>query len=146
MRSFEGRATGMNRRQFIVATSAVAGGLLVGFRSADAEDPDPLANPFDAYVRIGADGRVTVLCAHMEGGQGIYAGVATLVAEELDADWSQMQSDAAAGDVALYGNLAMGGTMQLTGGSTAMTSSWQRYREAGAVARALLVAAATLER
>jgi len=142
MRSFGSRAPGMNRRQFIVATSAVAGGLLVGFRAANADDADPLTNPFDAYLRIGADDRVTVLCAHMEGGQGIYAGVATLVAEELDADWSQMQSDAAAGDVALYGNLAMGGAMQLTGGSTAMTSSWQRYREAGAVARALLVAAA----
>jgi len=78
----------------------------------------------------------------MEGGQGIDGGLATLVAEEMDADWSQMHVEGGAGNIGLYGNLAMGGAFQLTGGSTAMVSSWQRYRQAGAVARALLVAAA----
>ena len=143
MRRFEKQNTGVTRRQFIAASSAVAGGLLVGFRvAAEGQAAAPLTNPFDAYLRIGADGRVTVLCAHMEGGQGILAGVATLVAEELDADWSQVDCDAVTGDPALYGNLQMGGAFQLTGGSTAMASSWNRYREAGAVARQLLVAAA----
>ncbi len=143
MRRFEKQNTGVTRRQFIAASSAVAGGLLVGFRvAAEGQAAAPLTNPFDAYLRIGADGRVTVLCAHMEGGQGILAGVATLVAEELDADWSQVDCDAVTGDPALYGNLQMGGAFQLTGGSTAMASSWHRYREPGAVARQLLVAAA----
>ena len=143
MRRFEKQNTGVTRRQFIAASSAVAGGLLVGFRvAAEGQAAAPLTNPFDAYLRIGADGRVTGLCAHMEGGQGILAGVATLVAEELDADWSQVDCDAVTGDPALYGNLQMGGAFQLTGGSTAMASSWNRYREAGAVARQLLVAAA----
>lgn len=144
MRRFE-QPMRVSRRQFIAATAAISGGLLIGFRAKTAaaqEAATPVPNPFDAYLRIDADSRVTVLSAHMEGGQGIYAGLATLVAEELDADWAQMHTVGAAGDLALYGNVAMGGAMQLTGGSTAMVSSWQRYREAGAIARALLVNAA----
>jgi len=146
MRRFAEATGAFSRRQFIVATSAVAGGLVVGFRpgsaSAQSEEKTATPNPFDGYLRIDADSRITVLSAHMEGGQGIYGGLATLVAEEMDADWSQMHVEGGAGNIGLYGNLAMGGAFQLTGGSTAMVSSWQRYRQAGAVARALLVAAA----
>lgn len=147
----EGEAT-LSRRRFIAATATIAGGLTVGFRAAptpaqsDATGQASKApNPFDAYLRIDADSTVTVLSAHMEGGQGIYAGLATLVAEELDADWAQMQTTGASGNAAFYGNMAMGGAFQLTGGSTAMSSSWQRYRQAGAIARTLLVAAAADE-
>ncbi|HEX5787192.1 MAG TPA: xanthine dehydrogenase family protein molybdopterin-binding subunit [Woeseiaceae bacterium] len=137
----------LSRRGFIAASAAVAGGLVVGFRTAGAEAPPapappPTPNPFDAYLRIGADGRVTVLSAHMEGGQGVGTGVATLVAEELGADWNSIDIEAAAGNPVYYGNMAMGGAFQLTGGSTAMSSSWHRYRQAGALARQLLVAAA----
>jgi isoquinoline 1-oxidoreductase beta subunit len=147
MRRFEREITKFSRRRFIAATSAVAGGLLIGFRPADSRAQDaaeaPSApNPFEGYIRIGTDNRVTVLAAHMEGGQGIYTGIATLVAEELDADWSQMDFVGASGNPALYGNMAMGGAFQLTGGSTAMMSSWERYRQAGAIARALLSEAA----
>ena len=78
----------------------------------------------------------------MEGGQGIHTGIATLVAEELGADWSQIFMEAASGSPALYGNLVFGGTYQLTAGSTGLSSSWQRYRQAGAVARTLLTEAA----
>ena len=88
---------------------------------------------------------MTVLSAHMDMGQGIYTGLATLVAEELDADWAQMRVDGAAGNPKLYGNLAWGGVVQGTGGSTAMPSSWDRYRQAGAAARAMLVEAAADE-
>ncbi|MEO1079502.1 MAG: xanthine dehydrogenase family protein molybdopterin-binding subunit [Pseudomonadota bacterium] len=139
----------LGRRRFIAATATVAGGLMVGFRATSSAAQDEAAgaqasapNPFEAYIQIDSEHRVTVLSAHMEGGQGIYAGLATLVAEELDADWSQMQATGASGNIALYGNMAMGGAFQLTGGSTAMSSSWQRYRQAGALARALLVSAA----
>jgi isoquinoline 1-oxidoreductase beta subunit len=147
MRRFERQLKRVNRRQFIAATSAVAGGLIVGFRPIDAAAQEgaptaPSPNPFEGYIRIGADSRVTVLCAHMEGGQGIHTGIATLVAEELGADWSQISLEAAWGDPTLYGNVAMGGEFQLTGGSTGLFSSWQRYRQAGAVARTLLTAAA----
>jgi isoquinoline 1-oxidoreductase subunit beta len=85
---------------------------------------------------------VTVLSAHMDGGQGIYTGIATLVAEELDADWSQLRVEGAAGNPQLYGNMAWGGAVQGTGGSSSIPSSWERYRRAGAVARAMLVEAA----
>ncbi len=102
MRRFQRPRNRVSRRQFIAATSAVAGGLIIGFRpltataqGSAADAPSP--NPFEGYIRIGADNRVTVLCAHMEGGQGIHTGIATLVAEELGADWSQISLEAAWG-------------------------------------------------
>ena len=101
-----------------------------------------MINPINAYLRIAPDGTVTVLSAHMDGGQGIYTGVATLVAEELDADWSKLQVEGAAGNPKLYGNVTWGGKVQGTGGSSSTSSSWQRYRQAGALARAMLVQAA----
>ncbi len=144
MRRLEQQLSHVSRRQFLRATSAVGGGLLIGFHvpGSLAQDAPAGKNPFEGYLRIGTDNRVTVLCAHMEGGQGIYTGIATLVAEELDADWSQLGFEGAAGNVPYYGNVAMGGSLQLTGGSTAMLSSWERYRQAGAVARSMLIEAA----
>ena len=68
---------------------------------------------------IAPDSSVTVLSAHMDMGQGIYTGIATLVAEELDADWAQMRVEGAAGNPKLYGNVMWGGAAQGTGGSTA---------------------------
>lgn len=137
----------LSRRGFLIGAAAVAGGFAVGFRplaaAAQAAAPaGPTPNPLAAYLTIGADGTVTVHSAHMDMGQGIYHGIATLVAEELDADWAQMRADGAWGDVKLYGNLAWGGIAQGTGGSTGMASSFERYRRAGATARAMLVAAA----
>ena len=78
----------------------------------------------------------------MDMGQGIYTGTATLVAEELDADWTQMRVEGGAGNPKLYGNLMWGGAVQGTGGSTATASSFERYRRAGAMAHAMLVEAA----
>ncbi len=138
-----------SRRQFLVATAATAGGLLVGFRRAgaasEAAAPAAQPNPFEAYLRIGDDGRVTVLSSQFEMGQGCYHGLATLVAEELDAAWEQIDIEGAAGNAALYGNPQWGGAVQGTGGSTSIAGSFLRYREAGAAARALLVAAAAEE-
>ena len=139
-----------SRRRFLIGATASGGGLVVGYRLAGAPafatgpaaEAPTADNPFAGYLRIGADGRVTVFSAHFEMGQGTYNGLATLVAEELDAAWDQMDVVGAAGNTALYGNLAWGGTTQGTGGSTAMTSSFERYRRAGATARAMLVAAA----
>jgi isoquinoline 1-oxidoreductase beta subunit len=126
-----------SRRGFLVGAAA---GLTLGFspllrRIASAAEVGP--NPFDAYVVIAPDSTVTVLSAHMDMGQGAYTGLATLVAEELDADWAQMRVEGASGNAKLYGNLMWG-----TGGSTAIPSSWDRYRLAGAAARAMLVEAA----
>ncbi len=132
-----------SRRRFL--GGAAVAGLTLGFgphlaRVVSAAEAGP--NPFEAYLTIGADGKVTVLSAHMDMGQGIYTGVATLVAEELDADWDQMRVEGAAGNPRYYGNVMWGGAAQGTGGSTAIPSSWDRYRQAGAAARAMLVQAA----
>ncbi len=97
----------------------------------------------NAFIRIGTDDTVTVLIKHIEMGQGPYTGLSTLVAEELDADWSQMRAEGAPGNDALYANLAFGA--QGTGGSTAIANSYMQMRKAGATARAMLVAAAAAE-
>jgi len=94
----------------------------------------------NAFVRIAPDNTVTVLVKHVEMGQGPYTGLTTLVAEELDADWSQMRATAAPADVTLYANTAFG--IQGTGGSTAMANSYMQMRKAGAAARAMLISAA----
>src|SRR5215213_6306419 len=145
-------AGALSRRRFLVGAAAVGGGLAVGFRGAEAaEGPvqaqTPFAhtqvNPLSAYLTITPEGLVVVHSAHMDMGQGSYHGLATLVAEELEADWSQMRADGAWGNTKLYGNLVWGGAMQGTGGSTAISSSFDRYRQAGAAAREMLIAAAS---
>ncbi|MCR9222105.1 MAG: xanthine dehydrogenase family protein molybdopterin-binding subunit [Alphaproteobacteria bacterium] len=135
------------RRTFLIGAAAAAGGLVVGLRPLDAARASETAaaspaNPLIGYIRITPDNRVTVLSSQFDMGQGVYHGIATLVVEELEADWSQVDVQGAAGDVTLYGNILWGGTAQGTGGSTSMATSWERYRKAGAAARAMLVAAA----
>jgi isoquinoline 1-oxidoreductase beta subunit len=94
----------------------------------------------NAFVRVAADDSVTVLVKHIEFGQGPFTGLATLVAEEMDADWGQMRAEHAPADVKLYANNAFG--VQGTGGSTAIANSYEQMRKAGATARAMLVQAA----
>jgi isoquinoline 1-oxidoreductase beta subunit len=145
-------AVSPSRRRFLLGAAALGGGLAVGFRVAEAADGPvqaqaPFAhtqvNPFSAYLTITPEGLVVVHSAHMDMGQGPYHGLATLVAEELGADWSQMRADGAWGNTQSYGNLVWGGAMQGTGGSTAIASSFDRYRQAGAAARAMLISAAS---
>src|SRR5439155_62669 len=76
----------------------------------------------NAFVRIGTDSTVTVIVKHLEMGQGTYTGLPTLVAEELDADWSQIRVEGAPADASRYNNLFLG-AMQGTGGSTALAKS-----------------------
>src|SRR5262245_53539586 len=95
----------------------------------------------NAFVRIGEDSTVTVLSKHVEMGQGSYTGLATIVAEELDADWNQIRVEGAPADAKLYNNLAFG-PFQGTGGSTAIANSYDQLKKAGATARAMLVTAA----
>lgn len=98
----------------------------------------------NAFLRIGADDSVTVIAKHVELGQGAYTGIATIVAEELDANWDEIRVESAPADAKRYANLVFG-TIQGTGGSSAMANSWMQLREAGAKARAVLVAAAAKE-
>src|ERR1700681_3084840 len=97
----------------------------------------------NTFLTIGPDNTVTVLSKHIEFGQGPFTGMATLVAEELDADWSQMRADHAPSNPVLYKNLLFG--VQGTGGSSAIANSYEQMRKVGAVARAMLVSAAAEE-
>src|SRR5580698_7496561 len=139
------------RRDFLKSAGSVgAVALTIGFEwggSARRALAAPIAAPAgavfapNAFVRIGSDDSVTVIAKHVELGQGAYTGIATVLAEELDADWAQVRVESAPADAKRYANLAFK-TMQGTGGSSAMANSWQQLREAGATARALLVSAA----
>src|SRR5712672_4542184 len=97
----------------------------------------------NAFIRIGTDDLVTVLIKHIEFGQGPFTGLATLVAEELDADWAQMRAKHAPSNPVLYKNLIFG--VQGTGGSRAIANSYEQMRKVGAAARAMLVSAAAAE-
>ncbi|MEH2478340.1 isoquinoline 1-oxidoreductase beta subunit [Nitrobacteraceae bacterium AZCC 2146] len=108
------------------------------FAQAAAKNPVNIAP--NTFLIIKPDNTVTVLCKAIEFGQGPFTGMATLVAEELDADWSQMRADHAPSNPALYKNLVFG--MQGTGGSTAIANSYIQMRQVGAAARQMLVAAA----
>ena len=136
-----------DRRTFLFGASAVAGGLMVGLHAgplaaASGKKADEAVNPLTGYIHITPDNKVTILSSQFEMGQGPSHGLATLAVEELGADWSQVEVKHAANNPKLYGNLAWGGTLQGTGGSTSIAASFDRYRQAGAVAREMLVAAA----
>ncbi len=131
-----------NRRQFLQGASVL--GLVVGFHLPIAGRALAKAHAGEfvpnAFIRIAPDNTVTVICKHIEFGQGPYTGVATILADEMDADWAQMRVESAPADVKKYANSAFG--VQGTGGSTAMANSWDQLRMAGAEARARLIAAA----
>ncbi|MBP1845015.1 isoquinoline 1-oxidoreductase beta subunit [Rhizobium petrolearium] len=101
---------------------------------------DSALTPMNAFVKIGTDDTVTVLSKHIEFGQGPFTGLATLVAEELDADWGQMRAVHSPTDNKIYANLLFG--LQGTGGSSSIANAYEQMRKAGATARAMLVAAA----
>jgi isoquinoline 1-oxidoreductase subunit beta len=130
-----------SRRAFIKIAVGTGVGLVIGldlpFASAAAVESFA-PNPF---VRVAPDNTVTVLVKHLDKGQGIATGLSTLVAEELDADWKQMRAEFAPADASKYNNLLFG-PLQATGGSSSIANSFLQYRQAGAVARAMLIAAA----
>ena len=137
-----------SRRDFLRSAVQAAAGLtlaiyLPGTHAAPAAVAAPEFEP-NAFIRIGTDGTVTVIAKHVEMGQGAYTGLATLVAEELDAAWPQVRVEGAPADASRYNNLAFG-PIQGTGGSTAMANSWEQMRKAGASARAMLVSAAAAQ-
>lgn len=138
-------SNGLSRRNFIkgaAASIAVSMFLpIVAGQKASAK-PAPATEELtaNAFIRIASDNTVTVLIKHIEFGQGTYTGLATLAAEELDADWAQVRAEHAPADVKLYANSLFG--IQGTGGSTAIASSYMTMRKAGATARVWLVNAA----
>lgn len=144
-----------SRRNFLKFGLAAGTGLTLGIYFPSVRSDKPMAGPGEAgkklvgdalfepnaFVRIGLDNTVTVISKHLEFGQGTYTGLATLVAEELDAAWSQIRVEGAPADAERYNNL-LWGKVQGTGGSSAMANSFEQMRKAGAAARAMLVSAA----
>ncbi len=130
--------TNVSRRDFFKASGALV--LAISFPGKVFSQTQNSFAP-NAFVRIGSDNTVTVIVKHLEMGQGTYTGLPTLVAEELDADWSQIRVEGAPADASRYNNLFWG-QAQGTGGSTALANSYEQLRKAGAAARAMLVAAA----
>ena len=130
---------GATRRGFLVGAGAA---LVVGFvlphsgRVRAATDSSFSPN---AWLRITPDNRITVICGSSEMGQGVLTAIPQLMAEELDADWALVSVEQAPVSAA-FNNPAFG--MQATGGSTTVRGHWDVMRQAGATARAMLVAAA----
>ncbi len=140
--------TETSRRAILKGGAAMGAGLVVGFHwpaggrkaFAAAEAAGEGFAP-NAFVRVAPDGWVTVVAKHLEMGQGVHTGLATIVAEELDADWAMVRVESAPADASRYNNLHWG-PAQGTGGSSSIANSFQQLRQAGAAARAMLVAAA----
>jgi isoquinoline 1-oxidoreductase beta subunit len=141
-----GRDNYGTRREFLKSSAAGTLGLVVGFHVfARSEAQAAIAGSVsqfapNAFVRIAPDDTITVVSKHLEHGMGIHTGLATLIAEELDADWSKIRVVPAPANVELYKNLFAGS--QATQGSHSMSNSHEQYRKAGATARAMLIGAA----
>ncbi len=128
-----------SRRSFLQAGAATGAVLAIGFRFDDAlaqapppEKPAP--NPFDAWIKIGKDGVVTLVMAKSEMGQGIFTALPMIVADELDVDFAKIKIQQAATNAAWYNHG--------TGGSSSVRTSFTPLRQVGAAARAMLVEAA----
>lgn len=139
----QNREMELSRRTFLRASGGATIGLVVGFSLPGPTAKAVAAQPgaFNPFVRITPDGAVTVIVKHLDKGQGTLSALATLVAEELDADWQAVKAEFAPADNKVYNNLHWGPT-QGTGGSSGVPNSFMQYRQAGAAAKAMLVAAA----
>ena len=134
------KTTTMNRRAFLQVTALAGGGLMISAYIdpvtgllAQGRGGGPPLSP-NAFVRIAADGRVTIVGKNPEIGQGIKTTLPMLIADELDVDWKNVTVEQ--GDLdAKYG-------AQSAGGSTAVPGNWEAMRRIGAAARQMIVAAA----
>jgi isoquinoline 1-oxidoreductase beta subunit len=138
----------VSRRGFLKASAAAGGGLLIGFGLLGSNEakagapggfggpPAPL-NP-SAYVKVGTDGKITLYSKNPEIGQSIKTAFGMILAEELDAKWSDVTVEQAPVDARAY-------PMQLAGGSLSIPLAYDTLRQAGGAARAMLVAAAAKE-
>ena len=134
-----------------VLTGSLAGGFLLAFhlplRAANepTQPPDVTDGKFapNAFIRIDAAGKTTLVMPQVEMGQGVYTAVAMILAEELDADFAQVTLEHAPPNDRLYGNPTFG--LQVTGNSNSIRAFWTPLRNAGAGARAMLVQAAAAQ-
>ena len=137
-------ASDLSRRGFLKAGAAAGGGLMLSFGlplpggAAPASGADAFAP--NAFIRITTEGQIALTMPYVEMGQGTYTSIPMLIAEELEIDLSLVQLEHAPPDEKLYANPLLG--VQATGNSNAIRAAWQPLRQAGAIARTMLVAAA----
>jgi len=129
----------ISRRQFLVGGAVIGTGLVIGVYLPYREKHSGVQHDFapNSYLHIAPDGRVTVVVPRSEMGQGVLTALPMILAEELDADWSQIAIQQA-GASTLFGD-------QSTGGSASVRTTWDPMRQAGAAAREMLMAAAAQE-
>lgn len=125
----------LSRREFVAAGAAAGAGLVIGFYLPHKGSSKDIFSP-NAYLRITPDNRVTIVVARSEMGQGVRTSLPMILAEELEANWKQIEIEQA-GASTLYG-------LQDTGGSASVHSTWDPMRKAGAAAREMLISAAAL--
>jgi len=125
----------ISRRKFVAAGVAAGAGLVIGFYLPHGAEPKREFSP-NAYLRISPDNKVTIVVARSEMGQGVRTALPMILAEELEADWKQIEIEQA-GASTLFGD-------QTTGGSASIRSCWDPMRQAGAAAREMLISAAAL--
>ena len=126
----------LSRREFVAAGVAAGAGLVVGFYLPHGGRANHEAFSPNAYLRITPDNKVTIVVARSEMGQGVRTALPMILAEELEADWKQIEIEQA-GASTLYGD-------QTTGGSASVRTTWDPMRKAGAAAREMLISAAAL--
>src|SRR5438067_11913456 len=136
----------VSRRTFLRVSCCAAGGLLLSlygdWPALAQQAPKPPVFPPDAFVHVRPDGKIVVQVNRLEFGQGVQTALPMLLADEMDADWSQVIAELApAADV--YRDPLFG--IQMVGGSGSIAHSFQQYRELGAKTRAMLIAAAAAQ-
>ena len=139
----------LSRRRFLISGAAAGGGFLLAWRldaaprilttAAAGKTSAPAFAP-NGFIRIGKDGRVTLVMCQVEMGQGTYTSMPMLLAEELEVALDQVHLEHAPPDDKLYGLPVFG--MQMTGASTSVRLLYEPLRRAGATARTMLLAAA----
>src|ERR1035438_705427 len=126
----------ISRREFVTAGVAAGAGLVIGFYLPHGGTSHQESFSPNAYLRITPDNKVTIVVARSEMGQGVRTALPMILAEELEADWKQIEIEQA-GASTLYGD-------QTTGGSASVRTTWDPMRKAGAAVREMLISAAAL--
>ncbi len=127
----------LSRRDFLAVGAAAGAGLVIGFYLPHGSASGNTFAP-NAFLRITPDGKITIVVARSEMGQGVHTSLPMILAEELEADWKQITIEQAGANPTLYGD-------QQTGSSASLRISWDPLRKAGAAAREMLISAAALE-
>jgi len=126
----------LSRREFVAAGVAAGAGLVVGFYLPHEGRISKEGFSPNAYLRITPNNKITIVVARSEMGQGVRTALPMILAEELEADWKQIEIEQA-GASTLFGD-------QTTGGSASVRTTWDPMRKAGAAAREMLISAAAL--